>query len=135
VEEILHPQIIAGRQARLRANFPRKGGFAVNASLSTASRQSLCPPRQLDGRTARKAGIHRCHGKHGNHSQRLLADVEELETLAAGASGEPRGELRINAPITQGKRVVLPVLSGLLPKYLGMTADGRLSDQICDVVA
>lgn len=66
--------------------------------------------------------------------EKILADIEELETLAAGASGEPRGELRINVPITYGKRVVLPVLAGLLLQHPGMTADVRLSDQVCDLI-
>lgn len=66
--------------------------------------------------------------------EKILADIDELETLAAGASGEPRGELRINVPITYGKKVVLPALSSLLLKHPGMTADVRLSDQLCDLV-
>jgi len=66
--------------------------------------------------------------------EKILADIDELETLAAGASGEPRGELRINVPITYGKRVVLPALAGLLLRYPGLTADVRLSDQFCDLI-
>lgn len=66
--------------------------------------------------------------------EKILADVDELEALAAGASGEPRGELRINVPITYGKRVVLPAVASLLLKHPGMTADVRLSDQISDLI-
>lgn len=66
--------------------------------------------------------------------EKILADIDELEALAAGASGEPRGELRINAPITFGKRVVLPALARLLLQHPGLTADVRLSDQFCDLV-
>lgn len=66
--------------------------------------------------------------------EKILADIDELEALAAGASGEPRGELRINVPITYGKRMVLPALSTLLLRYPGMTADVRLSDQFCDLI-
>lgn len=66
--------------------------------------------------------------------EKILADIDELETLAAGASGEPRGELRINVPITYGKRVVLPALASLLLRHPGLTADVRLSDQFCDLI-
>lgn len=66
--------------------------------------------------------------------EKILADVDELESLAAGASGEPRGELRINVPISYGKRVVLPALAGLLIRHPDLTADVRLSDQVCDLV-
>lgn len=61
--------------------------------------------------------------------EKILADIDELEMLAAGASGEPRGELRINMPITYGKRIVMPVLARLLLQHPGLTAEVRLSDQ------
>jgi DNA-binding transcriptional LysR family regulator len=66
--------------------------------------------------------------------EKILADIDELETLAAGAGGEPRGELRINVPITFGKHVVLPALAKLLHRHPGLTADVRLSDQLCDLI-
>lgn len=66
--------------------------------------------------------------------EKILADIDELELLAAGASDEPRGELRINAPITYGKRVVMPVVAKLLRQHPHLRADVRLSDQFCDVV-
>jgi DNA-binding transcriptional LysR family regulator len=66
--------------------------------------------------------------------EKILADIDELEALAAGAGGEPRGELRINAPIAYGKRTVLPVVADLLLRNPGMTADVRLTDQVCDLI-
>lgn len=66
--------------------------------------------------------------------EKLLADIDELENLAGGAAGEARGELRINVPITYGKRVVIPVLADLLQRHPGLTADVRLSDQLCDPI-
>ncbi|WP_151638873.1 LysR family transcriptional regulator [Noviherbaspirillum aerium] len=66
--------------------------------------------------------------------EKILADIHELETLAAGTHGEPRGELRINAPITYGKHVVLPAVSRLLQAHPELSADVRLTDQLCDVV-
>ena len=66
--------------------------------------------------------------------QQILADIGDLERLAAGTGGEPRGELRLNVPITYGKRVILPVLANVLHQYPAMTADVRFSDQVCDLV-
>uniref|UniRef100_UPI002FDF4191 LysR family transcriptional regulator n=1 Tax=Noviherbaspirillum sp. TaxID=1926288 RepID=UPI002FDF4191 len=66
--------------------------------------------------------------------EKILADIDELEALAAGTGGEPRGELRINAPIAYGKRMVLPVVADLLLRHPGMTADVRLTDQVCDLI-
>lgn len=66
--------------------------------------------------------------------EKILSDIDELETLATGTLGQPRGELRINVPITYGKRVVMPALANLLATYPDLTADVRLSDQLCDLI-
>jgi DNA-binding transcriptional LysR family regulator len=66
--------------------------------------------------------------------EKILADIGELENLAAGANTEPRGELRVSLPITYGKQMVLPVLARLLREYPELRADVRLSDQQCDLI-
>jgi DNA-binding transcriptional LysR family regulator len=66
--------------------------------------------------------------------EKVLADIDEIESLASGASGAPRGVLRINMPITYGKRVVLPKLAQLVARHPGLELDVRLSDAFCDVV-
>lgn len=66
--------------------------------------------------------------------EKILAELDELEALAAGSSGEPRGELRITVPVTFGKQIVLPVVARLLEQYSALSADVRLSDSFCDLV-
>jgi len=66
--------------------------------------------------------------------QRILEEVEALRTFAAGARGEPTGLLRIETPLTFGKRVVMPVLARLLERHPGLKIDARLSDKYSDVI-
>jgi LysR family transcriptional regulator, regulator for bpeEF and oprC len=66
--------------------------------------------------------------------QRILEEVETLRTYAAGARGDLRGTLRVEASMTWGKRVLLPVLAKLLERHPGLSIDARLSDQVCDVI-
>lgn len=66
--------------------------------------------------------------------EKVLADIDEIESLASGTSGEPRGQLRINLPITYGKRVVMPRLARLLSQHPGLQLDVRLSDSFCDLI-
>ena len=66
--------------------------------------------------------------------QRILEEVESLRTFAAGARGEPTGLLRIETPLTYGKRVVMPVLAKLLERHRGLKIDARFSDKYSDVI-
>ena len=66
--------------------------------------------------------------------QRILEEVETLRSYAAGARGDLRGTLKIEASMTWGKRVLLPVLAKLLERHPGLSIDARLSDQLCDVI-
>ena len=66
--------------------------------------------------------------------QRILDEVELLRSFAAGARGEPTGTLRIDAPLTYGKRVLVPVIGRLLERHPQLTIDARLSDRFADIV-
>jgi DNA-binding transcriptional LysR family regulator len=66
--------------------------------------------------------------------EKILADIGELENLAASATTAPRGELRLSLPITYGKQMVMPVLASLLREHPELRADVRLSDQQCDLI-
>ncbi len=65
---------------------------------------------------------------------RVLEELHELERLTAGAAKAPSGALRIDVPVTFGKRVVLPLVARLAQRYPGLDVDVRLSDQYADVV-
>jgi LysR family transcriptional regulator, regulator for bpeEF and oprC len=66
--------------------------------------------------------------------ERIIEEIETLKSLAAGVSGAPSGILRIDMPVTYGKRVVLPILTKLLSRYPQLTIDARLSDQHSDII-
>ena len=66
--------------------------------------------------------------------EKILADISELEHLAASANTEPRGELRVSLPITYGKQMVMPVLARMLREHPELRVDVRLSDQQCDLI-
>lgn len=66
--------------------------------------------------------------------ERLLADIDDIESMASGAGEAPRGLLRISMPITYGKHVAMPRLAPLLAQYPELQLDLRLSDSFCDLV-
>ena len=70
--------------------------------------------------------FHRC--------QRVLAEVEELQSEAAGVRAAPSGTLRIDMPIVFGRRVMLPLLAKLVQRHPELQLDARLSDGYVDLV-
>ena len=67
--------------------------------------------------------------------QRILDEVEALRAEAEGVRGEPTGVLRIDVPLTYGKRVVLPLLATLTARHPGLSLDVRFSDRFAAVIA
>lgn len=66
--------------------------------------------------------------------QRVLSELEDLEAEAAGTGARPSGTLRVDVPITYGKRFVLPRLAALVREHPGLQLDLRLNDGYVDLV-
>ncbi len=122
---------------------------ARNASFAKAARELAQTPStiaksinrleaqlgvKLFHRTTRQVSLTPDGQRLFEQCQRILDEVELLKSFAAGARGEPTGTLRIDAPLTFGKRVVVPVLAKLLERHPGLTIEARLSDRFADIV-
>lgn len=66
--------------------------------------------------------------------RRILADVAEAEGAVGQMDGEPRGELRITAPLRFGELHVAPAVPGFLARYTAMRVDLMLSDRNVDMI-
>ncbi len=64
----------------------------------------------------------------------ILEDVAETEGLVSSASVEPRGRLRINAPVSFGILHLAPLWPGFMQKYPGIELDVGLIDRVVDIV-
>lgn len=106
------PSTIAKSVARLEE------GLGVKLFHRTTRRVTLTP----DGERLFK----RC--------ERVLAEVDDLQAEAAGARAEPTGTLRIDVPITYGRRFVLPLLARLVSEHPTLQLDVRLQDSYSDIV-
>ncbi|MBI3382076.1 MAG: LysR family transcriptional regulator [Aquabacterium sp.] len=106
------PSTIAKSVARLEE------GLGVKLFHRTTRRVTLTP----DGERLFK----RC--------ERVLAEVEDLQAEAAGARAQPTGTLRIDVPITYGRRFVLPLLAQLVREHPTLQLDVRLQDSYSDIV-
>ena len=65
---------------------------------------------------------------------RILSDIEEAEDAAASLQAEPRGTLRVNAPVSFGVRHLGPLLNGFLDSHPGLSVDLVLNDRVVDLI-
>ncbi|WP_136162940.1 LysR family transcriptional regulator [Sphingomonas flavalba] len=65
---------------------------------------------------------------------RLVADVEDAESLFRDGAEGPSGELRIDMPGRIGRLIVAPALGAFLDAYPGMTISLGVSDRPVDLI-
>lgn len=65
--------------------------------------------------------------------QAIQSEIETTEGQLAGASQQPRGKLRIHAPVGMGRTVIMPALLSLTKAYPGLTIDADFSDRIPNI--
>jgi DNA-binding transcriptional LysR family regulator len=61
--------------------------------------------------------------------RRILQDIESAERQVRGEDAEPRGTLKVAAPIVFGRLHVLPIINRVLRDYRDVTVDLTLSDR------
>jgi DNA-binding transcriptional LysR family regulator len=137
---------IAGSSLRLLQAFAeaaKTGSFAraarelgLSASAVTKSVQRLEAQLKLRlfQRTTRRVTLTQEGEALYQQCRRVLDDLAELALVADGTASVPSGVLRINVPVTYGKKVVLPTLAQLARRYEGFRFEAQLSDQFVDVV-
>lgn len=64
----------------------------------------------------------------------ILEDVAETEGLVSSASVEPRGRLRINAPVSFGILYLAPLWPEFMRRHPGIELDVGLIDRVVDIV-
>lgn len=66
--------------------------------------------------------------------RRILADVEEAEIAVGAGPGEPRGALRMTAPVLFGQMHVAPALVAFLRRHPRVSVELLLLDRVVDLV-
>lgn len=65
---------------------------------------------------------------------RILSDLEDAELSMADGGGEPQGILRLTAPATFGRVVILHVLNRFLASWPKLRAEVSLTDRVNDII-
>lgn len=68
-------------------------------------------------------------------AQRILAELDEAERAVTALQTEPRGQLKIGAPLSFGLSYVSPVIERYMLQWPEVTVEAGFSDRRVDVVA
>jgi len=119
------------------------GGFA-----SAARKLNLSPPvvtravteleerlsLRLLTRTTRVVRVTDAGARFAEDCRRILAEIEEAETTAAGTHAAPRGTLTLTAPVLFGQLYVTPILVSYLQRFPEVDAQCLFLDRVVNVV-
>jgi DNA-binding transcriptional LysR family regulator len=120
-----------------------KGGFARAAeALETSPANVTRYVNELEAhlgtrlinRTSRKLSLTEGGSTLFSRCKTILEDVAETEGLVSTTSVEPRGRLRINAPVSFGFLHLAPLWPQFLQRYPEVELDVVLIDRVVDIV-
>jgi DNA-binding transcriptional LysR family regulator len=113
-------------------------------SLSAAGRDLRLSPavtsnrikeleRRLNVRLFNRTTRHLVPTEHGNSfyegAQKILEAVEDAENHLTSISNQPKGILRVTAPLGLGRRIIAPAIPDFLEQYPDVNISLRLSDR------
>lgn len=130
-------QLVAFAQTARRGSFAaaaRDLGSAPSTLAKSVARLEASLGVKLFHRTTRQVSLTPDGERLYRRCERVLAEVEDLHAEAAGTRAQVIGTLRLDAPITYGRRVLMPVLAQLLLDHPGLALDLRLQDNYADLV-
>jgi DNA-binding transcriptional LysR family regulator len=88
---------------------------------------------KLFHRSTRRLSITEAGRNYLEASERILADIEAADAAVAADRVEPRGLLRLNAPIAFGTRQIAPLLSEFAQRHPLVTVELGLNDRLVDL--
>ena len=110
----------------------------LRLSKSVVSRQVSALETQLGARlfhrTTRSLSLTEIGLAYYERCSRILAEIEEANLSVSNLQAEPRGKLRINAPMSFGVLHLAPMLPRFLERYPQIDIDMAMNDRFVSLV-
>lgn len=85
-------------------------------------------------RTTRRLTLTEAGRRYLESCDRILADIAEAEGAAAAEHIEPRGTLRINAPVSLGTREIAAAIAAFGRRHPAVTVELGVNDRVVDLI-
>jgi DNA-binding transcriptional LysR family regulator len=89
---------------------------------------------RLMNRTTRRSSLSDEGREYYERCKRVLTEVEEADASISARRTEPKGRLRVTAPVMYGRMHVAPVVADFMAKYQDMEIELLLLDRVIDLV-
>lgn len=89
---------------------------------------------RLMNRTTRRSSLSDEGREYYERCKRVLAEVEAADALLSARRSEPKGRLRLTAPVMYGRMHVAPVVADFVAQFPGMEVELLLLDRVVDLV-
>lgn len=110
----------------------------LNTSVAQVSRKVTALEARLATklliRTTRKITITEAGFTYFKHCQQLVDGLQQAELAVTELNVEPKGQLKITAPITYGEQIIAPLLNDFMQRYPELVLQLFLSNQTLDLV-
>ena len=128
---------------RYFAEVSRTGSFSEAARRNNLATSSVT--RQVDAleaalgvrllnRSTRRLSLTEAGRLYLEHAHHIVSVVDDGRAAVNALDAEPRGTLRVSAPVGFGRQHIAPRLTSLLTRYPELAVDITLSDQLVDFV-
>lgn len=113
-------------------------GRALNASPATITRAVAALEEAIGAdlfiRTTRTVRLTEAGERYAPECERILAEIEAADAMAAGGQADPVGTLAITAPVLFGRLYIAPLLTEFCDLYPAVEANLVLLDRVTNMV-
>ncbi len=121
-------------EARSFSAAARSLGMSKSAVSKRVARLEDRLGARLLNRTTRRLSLTEVGAAFYERCARIVSELEEAELAVTRLSSEPRGTLKLNAPVTFGQLQIAPAVPELLARHPELRIDMLLSDRVVDLV-
>ncbi len=89
---------------------------------------------RLMNRTTRRSSLSDEGREYYERCKRVLADVEEADAALSARRAEPKGRLRLTAPVMYGRMHVAPIVAAFMARHRALEIELLLFDRVVDLV-
>jgi len=109
-------------------------GVSAPSVVRTLARLEHSLRVRLLNRTTRRSSLTDEGREYYERCRRVLAEAEAADAALRSRRAEPRGRLRLTAPVTYGRMRVAPVVTAFLAAHPGVEVELLLLDRVVDLV-